>query len=162
MDKKKIALAYDALPTFGPDRDLMAFRELGRVPTQCAILLRRHLNIVEVKSPEPYENAQDMFNHIQDGMFHVSDVNHTHPMWTPEQNVDFRIFHDVLGHYAAKADFSWSGELVAMRAGRGWLNHMSYRALFTEIAGQTAWYSVHGEFPEQKAALLPEKLMDGG
>lgn len=115
----------------------------------------------EVAESEPYASATDMFQALERGrVFRVSNLNSQHPIWTPQENILFRVCHDILGHYAARANFSWKGEVTAYLEQSKHHSELAKRALFTEIVGQTAYYSVFKEFPEQKCFLYPQEIID--
>jgi len=160
MGKLDIAREYLHAPTYTLEA-VPAFKALA---SECASLRRmieqqvetRHDNVkvIEVTESEPYSNVQAMFIDIKAGNFKVSNLNSVHPQWTIAENIDFRVVHDVLGHYGAQTGFSWKGELAAYKSQRRWHSPLAVEALYTEIVGQTACYSVDRVFPEQKVILL--------
>lgn len=87
-----------------------------------------------------------------------------HPIMTNDQNVILRGVHDAIAHLYGNHPFSARGEYGA------YIHHLktlcnpeqakqgkcpAAHVLFTEIVGQTSYYYVYGNFPDQKAALLP-------
>jgi hypothetical protein len=101
-----------------------------------------------------------MFSHLNKYQYRVSRANSDHPLWTVEDNVAFRICHDIDGHYAAwragvAADFTFEGELNAARWHEKTLPPGQIReALLTEVVGQAAYALHYGRFGLQKVAFL--------
>lgn len=103
----------------------------------------------------------------------VYDEKHGHPLLSDRGNFAFRAVHDIFGHGLSRLsselhDFGFDGECAAAEQQardistfgclNGWdesLTSAVASAAWTEIVGQAAYFEVHGEFPEQKAALLP-------
>ena len=79
-------------------------------------------------------------------------------MWSIEDNVNFRIVHDILGHCQSGGDFGWSGELKACGAHFPLLSPLAREALFTECIGQTAYNKTYHGFGPQKVGLMSEFL----
>lgn len=165
MDKVRIAEAYlEAYPVTFESKHaaalptVIAYAALAQESQQLANVIRGRFIVEEVADPEPYKTAAEMFAAQDLGFFQVSNLFCEHPLWTPEENIAFRITHDWFGHYDAKAPFSWKGELAAYYSQCRVHSRLAQRALFTEVVGQTACFSLTGEFPEQKAILLPREL----
>lgn len=160
--QETVARAYDHAPTLSLGA-VRAWRELADVTMAQYSALRSCITVVPVEMPEPYLDAVAMMRDIAQGRLFVSDVNHAHPVWSPEVNRAFRVVHDVVGHATTGAGFDWAGEL------RAWHKHESTidsawarAALFTEAVGQVAW-ALHpsygaGTFGRQKVATLPQWL----
>lgn len=72
-------------------------------------------------------------------------------------NDKFRMVHDIFGHAKEKTDFSPAGEESAWQQHRQMFSEAAKPALATETRGQAAYTYKYGDFPPQKAALLPEK-----
>lgn len=160
--KEQIATYYADQDDLRDDRGVVqAYEALAR---ECRELWNgteiSSLRLVVVQEAEPYETAKAMFQDIMQGKFRVSGVNCEHPLWTPFENVRFRTVHDYFGHYLGNAGFSWKGELKAYLAQARHHSELARRALFTEIIGQTAYYSVYREFPTQKAFLYPYEVIE--
>ena len=159
MGKLEIAQDYLAKPSYMMDA-VDAFKALAAESTE---LVNQHIKnfhnvaMTEVPESEPYPTAQAMFDDIEAGQFRVSNLNSIHPQWTQQQNIDFRIAHDILGHYLGRTGFSWEGELAAFKSQRRWYSELAVEALYTEIVGQTACYSVDKVFPAQKVILLESR-----
>lgn len=151
-----IAEAYAKAPVYDP-KAAAAYKELADDSMRRADVLRNQLHIEEVNDPEPYPHAQAMTDDIHKRQhFQVSRANSEHPLWTPEQNVAFRIVHDVLGHGVSGGDFGWEGENKACQAHFPLLSAEAQKALFSECIGQTAYAAHYRHFGPQKVALFPE------
>ena len=161
MGKLEIAQEYLAAPAYSVDA-VPAFKALAKECTVLALELhtRGGLTITEVSESEPYPNAKAMFADLDSGKFKVSNLNCRHPQWTAQQNINFRIVHDVVGHWMAASKFTWKGELAAYHGQRRWHSQLACEALYTEIVGQTACYSVDKVFPAQKVILLESRHDD--
>jgi hypothetical protein len=158
----EVAHAYDLAPTFHPNA-IRAWRALADETMTQYHAVRGCIGVVFTDMPEPYLDARAMLADIAQGRLFVSDVNHNHPVWSPEVNRAFRVVHDVVGHGTTGAGFDWLGEL------RAWAKHeatvrdpFARAALFTEAVGQVAW-ALHpqygaGTFGVQKVATLPQWL----
>jgi hypothetical protein len=151
-----IAEAYAKAPVYDP-KAAGAFMELAQDSTRRANVLRGQLQIEVVDDPEPYANAKEMADDIHNKKhFKVSRANSEHPVWSVDQNVDFRIVHDVLGHAVSGGDFGWQGENLACAAHFPLLTVTAQQALFTECIAQTAYASFYRSFGPQKVALFPQ------
>ena len=154
MGKLDIAKEYLLAPAYTVEA-VPAFKALAAESTISARRLRRYqVTVTEVANSEPYPSSRLMFEDIKVGLFLVSNLNCEHPQWTAKQNIDFRICHDILGHFMVASGFSWKGELAAYVSQCKWYSPLAVEALFTEIVGQTACYQVNKEFPAQKVILL--------
>lgn len=151
-----IAEAYAKAPVYDP-KAAAAYKALADDSTRRAEVLRNQLHIEEVNDPEPYPHAQAMADDIHKRQhFTVSTANSEHPLWTPEQNTNFRIVHDVLGHGVSGGDFGWEGENKACAAHFPLLSAEAQKALFTECIAQTAYGAHYRHFGPQKVALFPQ------
>jgi len=148
-----IAEAYNAAPMYDPNA-APAWAELAEDSRKRANQIRQRLNVSVTDHPEPYPDAHAMFDDINRGNFVVSRANSEHPLWTPEQNVNFRIVHDVLGHHVSGGDFSWEGENQACGAHFPLLSPQARRALFSECISQTAYANHYKGFGPQKVAFF--------
>jgi hypothetical protein len=72
-------------------------------------------------------------------------------------NDKFRMVHDIFGHAAERTDFSPNGEETAWNLHRQMFSPEARPALATDTRGQAAYTYKYGDFPPQKAALLPEE-----
>lgn len=154
---KPIAHAYDQMPHFDPAA-VPAWQELAKDSKMRADALRKQLNITETDNPEPYPDHLSMFDDINKGNFVVSRANSEHPVWTPQDNVNFRIVHDVLGHHPSGGDFGWEGENKACGRHFQLLNPLAQQALMTECLGQTGYAIDRGGFGAQKVGFMNHLL----
>lgn len=93
-----IAQAYANAPVYDPNA-APAWRALAEDSTRRAATIKEQLQVEVVTDPEPYATPQEMCEDVHKNKhFFVSSSNSQHPVWTVEENVDFRIVHDVLGH----------------------------------------------------------------
>lgn len=125
--------------------------------------VRAMFHVVETTDAEPYPSAREMIADMQRlNELRVSTANSDHPVWTPEQNVDFRIAHDGMGHYLSGGAFSWQGELDACGVHFRLVRSPSARrALFTECIGQIAAYYLTGDHVPQAIGFLPDYFTQG-
>lgn len=138
--------------------------------------IRVLLNVAETDDPEPYETAGSMLRDIARGEFVVSRAFSEHPLWTVDENVAFRIVHDVIGHYGASvyrgwtprlnlgdsleatAGFDWAGECAACSTHVKVLPDAARSALFCECLGQTAYAIERGGFTDQRVGFITGPL----
>lgn len=153
---QEIAEAYAKAPVYDP-KAVPAWVELANDSTNRARVLQQQLKIEVVDDPEPYANAQEMANDIHTKRhFFVSRANAKHPVWSVDQNVAFRIVHDILGHAVSGGDFGWYGENLACAAHFPLLSPVAQKALFTECIAQTGYAIYYRGFGPQKVAYLDE------
>lgn len=153
MDLRAIALAYSDAPLISLDA-IPAWRQLATESVRLAKRLRNCLSVRLTEDSEPYPDAVAMLTDIARGRFVVSTANSTHPVWSVDENIAFRIVHDVLGHGSTGSGFTWEGEQIAYRKHALHVSPTAGRALYIEAIGQVA-YALHtGEFGPQKVAFL--------
>lgn len=147
---EEIATAYDRAPLYVPGIET-GWHELAADSVARANALRGVFAITETDASEPYPDAPAMFADLARGRFVVSRAHCEHPVWTPAQNVAFRIVHDICGHYVTGGDFGWLGENLACSRHFPLLaTPAARRALFTECIAQTA-FAIHNHgFGPQK------------
>lgn len=151
-----IAEAYAKAPVYDP-KAATCFKELADDSTRRAAVIGQQLKVEIVDEPEPYKSSQEMADDIhRNKHFFVSRANCEHPVWTVDQNIAFRVVHDVLGHAVSGGDFGWQGENLACAAHFPLLSPTAQGALFTECIGQTAYAAHYRSFGPQKVALFPE------
>lgn len=160
-EQEEIGLSYLAMAQreHEPTREeIRAWKALAGESALDAKAVRAMFDVRLTADPEPYPSARNMIESMQrTGVMLVSTANCEHPIWTPEQNVDFRIVHDGMGHYLSGGAFSWQGELDACSIHfRLVRNEAARRALFTECIGQIAAYYVIGGHAPQVAGFLPD------
>lgn len=152
-----VAKQYDAAPVMDPEavpawRDLMA-----HVRQDVELNILPKLNVEEVHG-QPYANAAEMNADIANGHLKVSVDNSEHPVWTPQENILFRIWHDYRQHFENGADFSLEGEWKAFKRAEEGMPAAARDALHVEIYGQAAAATAHsGEFQVQKIYLPGKK-----
>lgn len=158
-----VAAAYAAAPVCHPVA-VKAWEALARETMATAEALRRALDVTYTPHAEPYPDAYAMLSDIAHGRIVVSTAHCQHPVWSLEENVAFRLVHDVVGHGTTGSAFDWPGEW------RAYEKHLTIvrdpharHALFTEAVGQAAWAIVNGGYHGhvQKVALLPQYLQWG-
>lgn len=140
---------------------VLAWSVLADDSVRRASFLRTVLQVRETGESQPYASAEDMVRDIeQNRRLLVSDANSDHRLWTPRENVAFRVVHDYFGHYGAylsgrEYDFTWEGECGAAAQHEALLRgDDTRRALMTEVLGQAAYYLTRGVFAPQKAVFL--------
>lgn len=86
-----------------------------------------------------------------------------HPIFSNDFNVKIRGVHDVIAHYFGQHPFSARGEFGAYNRHLKTLCNIDQAksgkclaadALFTEIVGQTSYFYIYGDYPEQKIIIL--------
>ena len=118
-------------------------------------IIQNEINIEITDNPIPYKSFSEMAEDIMDkGHFTVSRANASHPIWSINQVVDFRIAHDILGHAASGGDWSWFGINRAFQAHAPLLSYTAQKALFTEVLGQGAFNAYYGSVAPQKISFL--------
>jgi hypothetical protein len=156
LNRRQIAEAYKHAPLVGPGA-ARAWSDLADETERLADSIVRPLFAVTITDDaEPYARVTDMLNDIEAGRITVSRANSEHPLWTVEQNINFRLVHDVLGHGLTRADFSWQGEVEAYEEHLRLVESpWAKAALFTEALAQVAYAIENNGFGAQKCALLP-------
>ena len=114
---------------------------------------------------DPYANAREMFESVYKyGTLYVykTKAGEDHPYLTHRQNDLFRAVHDFNGHYRAHTGFDRHGEEGAWRCHSQMYSGLARKAMTTETRGQnSAMVWITGEFPAQKAILLPDWMSEG-
>lgn len=156
---QSIAASYAALISDDPPHDALtrrAWRELSADAVARSLELRMWYDIRETDDPEPYPDAPAMFHDLNRGRFTVSRAFCEHPIWTPAENVAFRIVHDIDGHRVTRGGFDWEGENAACAAhATRELSPLALSALFCECIAQTGYAIACGGFGPQRCALIP-------
>jgi hypothetical protein len=153
---EEIAKAYASAPVYDP-KAAPAWKALADDSSRRAAVIREQLQVEVTPEPEPYQTPQEMCEDVHKNRhFFVSSANSQHPMWSVQQNIDFRIVHDVLGHCVSGGDFGWQGENQACRAHFPLLTPEAQKALFTECIGQTAAAAYFRSFMPQKVVYLDD------
>jgi hypothetical protein len=156
--KDEIAQAYSKMPAFD-EKAVPAWKALAAESKVQADAIRQQITVEVVDEGEPYATAQEMVEDIHKNKhFKVSRANSEHPVWSVEDNVNFRIVHDVIGHAQSGGDFSWRGENLACGVHFPLVSPLAREALFTECIGQTAYRSYYKGFGPQKIGFLSQFL----
>lgn len=170
----EIADAYDRMESDDMSLNVLSAWEALADDSQWRAqkIARDVLKVDVTDDPEPYPDAVAMVNDIARGHFVVSRANCDHPIWSVNENISFRIVHDVLGHHAASipnpvvgwdavAGFDWAGENRACSVHFPLLPAVARPALFTECIAQTGYACAKGEFGPQKVGFIrPNVAMD--
>lgn len=157
-DKEEIAKAYSAMPPFD-EKAVPAWKALAAESKVQADMIRSQITVEVVDDPEPYRSAAEMCEDVHKNKhFAVSRANTSHPVWSEEDNVNFRIVHDVIGHCQSGGDFSWRGENLACGVHFPIISPLAREACFTECIGQTAYRSFYRGFGPQKVGFLSQFL----
>lgn len=149
---------YDNAPMVDPEA-VPAWRELiSYVKNYTETNILPKLN-VEYVSGQPYKNHTEMNADIAAGRLKVSKDYADHPVWTPEENLLFRVWHDYEHHFLGGSDFSLHGEwLAAERALESGVSKAAREALKVEVYGQASAAVAHaGEFQPQKIFKLGKR-----
>jgi GNAT superfamily N-acetyltransferase len=129
------------------------WEQLGAIVNDQAAKLRQAWTI-QVVDYDPYETSAEMFADMDQHVYKVCTLHSHHPVWDTDTNVNFRIAHDIQGHFAARSDFSFYGEVQAYRAQCETIPESLWTVLFTEVVAQSAYANVHHLFGEQKVGLV--------
>jgi len=153
-----IAEAYSSAPIYDPKASVY-FKELADDCEYRARIIGEQISIKTTGNPEPYKNIQALIDDVQKRRkLVVSEANAEHPAWTPEQVVNFRICHDILGYVAAGADWSWQGANLAFAAHAPLLSATAQEALFCEALAKIAYSTYYQGYGQQKVAAFPKFL----
>ena len=156
--KEDIAKAYSAMPPFD-EKAVPAWKALAAESKVQADAIRQQIKVDVSDEPEPYRTAAEMCEDVHKNKhFIVSRANSDHAIWSVEDNINFRIVHDVLGHCQSGGDFSWRGENLACGVHFPLVSPLAREALFTECIGQVAYRSFYKGFGPQKIGFLSEYL----
>lgn len=160
VDWQGLAQLYLEAPTtpIGVDHDVAhaTWREAAHwFGRQAQSLQASGLKVSEVDDPEPYPTSAEQLVDIDQGRYSVSTrFCEEHPFWAPEENVNYRICHDVLGHWGARSSFDRFGEVAAFRSQATHTPKRIWDVLFCETIAQLAPAIVDHQFGEQKAVLV--------
>lgn len=136
-----------------------AWMELAEDCRRRVEIIQDEIEIEITDDPTPYMSYSEMAEDIlENGHFLVSRANASHPIWSINQVVDFRIAHDILGHAASGGDWSWFGINRAFQAHAALLSYTAQKALFTETVGQAAFNNQFRSYAEPKIAFM--KIFD--
>lgn len=149
----------------GPDGPREGWTYLARHISTQVFHIERRVLVRQVDLPDPYVSERHQRADIAAGRFNVSRLHCEHPLWTPSENVSFRIWHDVDGHDQLHAPFDRHGEvLVFWHHANQLRNELSIGteadrlqaidALFSESIYQLAHCISTGYFAKQRAVRL--------
>ncbi len=154
----QIAEAYSKAPVYDP-KAASAWKELAQDSVARHKVLAEHLTIKVVPEGEPYASAKEMADDIHKNQnFLVSNAHCDHPVWSVDENVSFRVVHDVMGHAVSGGDFGWLGENLACAAHFPLLSETAQQALFVECIMQTGYAAYYRSFGPQKVFLPDEDM----
>jgi len=132
-----------------------AWMELAEDCRRRVEIIQDEIEIEITDDVMPYKSYSEMAEDIlENGHFTVSRANASHPIWSINQIVDFRIAHDILGHAASGGDWSWFGINRAFQAHANLLSYTAQKALFTETVGQAAYNNYYQSYAPQKIIFL--------
>lgn len=156
--KHDIAKAYKDLPVYD-QKAVPAWQTLAAESKAQANAIRNQISLDYTDDPDPYDSHEELADDLhQKKHLNLSRANLEHPIWTPDQHLDFRLVHNVLGHAPHRNPYSWGGEVQAALAHMPHLSPLAREALFTEVLGKKAYNDVyHGQGP-QKVGLMSEYL----
>lgn len=157
MTIEGIAAEYEAAPTVERRAAEMWRLYVEREIEPRARHIRTQLTVLETREEDPYPDSAAQSEDILSGRFLVSSANCDHPAWTPDENISFRIVHDVLGHHQLRAAFDRTGEIAVFRWQLSWTPIYFKPILFTESLGQLSILWLTGAFGEQKV-FIPERF----
>lgn len=169
---RALGQAYDRLPDHDPAA-VPAYRamreEVGRqFDHMTSPRSRGGLGIdVEITREDPYgggdvgrvyrEFRGDVENNNRMKVFSTASTG-GHPFMSNDENDMFRAVHDVYGHLGSGRGIDFDGEEAAYQKHSRMFSPLARQALATETRGQNSALRLHGEFQEQKVALLPQHM----
>tara|TARA_R110000824_G_scaffold107837_1_gene254388 strand:+ start:583 stop:1785 length:1203 start_codon:yes stop_codon:yes gene_type:complete len=113
---------------------------------------------IEFVDYDAYKNAAEMTADIDDNkVLRISKMFSENLLsgWSPRENWIFRAVHDYVIHYGGKHNFSMRGEISSYNRHAKLIPVIARPALFSEVVGQAAYFTVYGKFPEiQKKCIL--------
>ncbi len=162
-DRDGIATEYDNMVTVDMSNAVLdAWDSLKNESLEHARILKQSFKI-ELEFAEPYSKASDMFADLENHTMRLSILENIHPLWSEDDNLDFRIAHDILGHWkmgTCHNVFSFAGEINAFKSQARYLRNMeSKQALYTEVIGQAAYRGTMGKFGEQKIGFIHRGML---
>lgn len=123
--------------------------------------------IIGFVSYDPYEDAEQMFNDMDNGVMMVSNLYCNNTIFgSPEINCKFRVVHDFL-HYKHKLSFSVSDECKVnhyqtTEAYKAKLSKFDIALLNIETVGQVIYYDTNNDFPTNQRDFTIQQLKDFG
>lgn len=169
---KAVGDAYDALPDFDKSA-LPAYKALAEETGRQYDHITKPrskggLGIdIDVTPHDPYgqnstrdivgELRDDVMNHNKINVFATASTG-GHPVFTNDQNDMFRGVHDIFGHLASGRGIDRHGEDAAFQKHSAMFSPLARSALATETRGQNSALHKHGDFQDQKVAILPHAM----
>lgn len=169
---RQIARAYDKLPDFNSNA-LPAFHAMRREVSQqfehmTKPASRGGLGLhVEVTDQDPYQE-EGVYGIIRNARHDVMTNNRLkvlstkvtggHPVFSDDENDQFRAVHDLYGHIGSGRGVDIHGEEAAYQKHASMFSPLARQALATETRGQNAGLHATGDFPEQKIGVLPAHM----
>lgn len=158
--RKRIAEHYDKQPIVD-EKAKKAYDELAtEIDRQFEILKKTGLNI-EFVDYDPYTDFDSLRNDVvKNNRLKImkTSVTGSHPYWRDETNDKFRAVHDAFGHLATGRGFDRHGEEAAYQAHKSMMPQSVHGVLAMETRAQNSYVIDRGDFPPQKAGVLPEEL----
>lgn len=155
---QEVAQAYAEAKIYDP-KAAVAWQELAQDSLHRAEVLSDQLRVELTDDPHPYQSINEMAEDVMKKRhILVTRAQASHPVWSVDQVVAFRLAHDVLGHIVGGGDWGWHGSNLAFAAHAPLLSENAQKALFTETLGQVAYASVYRSLGPQKIVFLDEQL----
>lgn len=108
-----------------------------------------------------YFSPEDILADVERGRLEINTEHCDHPLWTPEENLLFRVVHDLLPHVLYLRPFSLEGEVLSFHDHVRRAPPEARLALFTEIFGYAAIRYSTGVYPDvQRCIAFPALLAD--
>lgn len=157
-ERPEIAQAYADAPVYDP-KAAGAWKELGEDSQRRAEAIANQIRVEFTHDPYPYQDVNEMADDIRNNKHvTISKANLSHPLWSSDQALAYRLVHDVLGHASVGGDWGWHGENGATAAHMPLLSPNAQKALFTEAIGQAAHNSYFRQIAPQKIVFLDDYL----
>jgi len=166
---EQIADAYRKLPLFD-HKAVPAWRALADESRAQADEIRRQIQVIPitkhnadqygVDAHSPYTSPEELRKDVRDRKrLLVSTENVDHPVWSPQDVVNFRVTHNVLGVGQSNTpDYSWRGSNMAFQSHAPFLSPEARKALFSEIIGQGAHHEHFRSFSPPRVAVMSDWL----
>lgn len=159
--RQKIVSQYDRMPVLDENAKKAYDQFAGELDRQFKFLEEQGIKF-EFVDEDPYKSFYEMHeDFIRNRRLKVmkTSVTGSHPYWSDATNDKFRAVHDVLGHLATGRGFDRHGEEAAYQAHKLTLPAEVHGALAMETRGQNAFLIERGDFPPQKAGILPDEMI---
>lgn len=169
--QKLVAAKYKLAPTIQQEA-IPAFKDLEQKILRQQKFLQSKFDF-KVTADDPYSSMAQMTKSINQqkasGIKPTVNVYGTqgdgHPIFSNDTNDVLRGVHDVMAHLYGQHPFSARGEYGAYSRHLKTLCNLDQvksngclaaKALFTEIIGQTSYYYIYKNYPQQKAVILDD------